>query len=366
MKLFEVSSLIENIAPLFYQESYDNSGLIVGDYNSEISGILLCLDVTEQVVEEAIQNKFNLIISHHPIIFKGIKKLTTNSYSQKTILKAIKNDINIYCAHTNLDNVLSNGVNEKIAQKLGIKNLRILQPISNSLNKLVAFCPSNYASIVKEALWEAGAGNIGNYDHCSFSTEGIGTFRPGSDANPFLGESGELELVKEERIEFIFEKHKRDKILDRLFKSHPYEEVAYEISEIENLDLTKGAGIIGELNQGISLEDFLHFLKERMSLNVIKYTHTNKELVNTVAVCGGSGSFLLQQAIRQKADVFITSDFKYHDFFEAENKIMICDIGHYESEIFTLEIFIKIITEKFPTFAPRLTKINTNPVNYYY
>ena len=366
MKVKEVTSAIESIAPLSYQESYDNAGLIIGNFENEVKGILLCLDVTEEIVNEAIAKKCNLIIAHHPLIFKGLKKINGNNFVEKVTIAAIKNDINIYAAHTNLDNVLENGVNTKIAEKLGLKKTSILQPLNNNLSKLITYCPPAYAEDLKEALWEAGSGNIGNYDKCSFSMEGTGTFRPGETTNPFLGQKGELEKTEELRIEILFEKHNKHKLISALNQNHPYEEVAYEILDISNSDQTKGAGMIGFLEEPLSQEEFLKYLKEKMNLKVIKFTQSNKTQISKIAVCGGSGKFLLDLAIKQDADAFVSSDFKYHDYFEAEKKLMVCDIGHYESEIYTLEIFMRILKENFPTFATRLTEISTNPVNYYY
>lgn len=361
----EITSLIEQIAPLSYQESYDNAGLIIGNQNNEVHGILLCLDVTEAVVQEAIDTKCNLIIAHHPIIFKGLKKLNGKNFVERIVIQSIKNNINIYAAHTNLDNVFANGVNEKIAEKINLKDIEILKPLKSNLAKLVTYCPPQYADMLRDVLWNAGAGNIGKYDQCSFSSTGIGTFRGNEDSNPLIGIQGELKKVQEERIEVLFEKHKQSSLIQTLIANHPYEEVAYEIYDIANENQTKGAGMIGSLPEAMSSAGFLEYLKNNMNIKVIKYTSGKETMIRKVAICGGSGRFLLEDAMHKEADVFITADFKYHDYFEADGQIMVCDIGHYESEIFTIEIFMKIIQEKFPNFATRFTETNTNPINYY-
>jgi dinuclear metal center YbgI/SA1388 family protein len=359
----EIINHIESIAPLSLQESYDNAGLIIGDGTQELTGILICLDSTEEVVDEAISLGYNLIIAHHPIIFSGLKKFTGNTYVEKTIVKAIKNNIAIYAAHTNLDNI-PNGVNAKIAEKLGLKETRILQPMMNQLQKLTTFCPLKDAEKVRSALFNAGAGQIGKYDECSFNIEGEGTFRAGNDANPYVGEKEERHIEREVRIELIFPSYLQSNVLKELLKAHPYEEVAYDILPLLNKNKYLGAGMIGELEEEMNVVSFLKEIKLKMNCEMLKYTKPHLGTVKRVALCGGSGSFLLKEAIKQKADIFITADFKYHQFFDAENKIIIADIGHYESEQYTKELFYDLIMKKFPKFAVRLSKINTNPVNY--
>jgi dinuclear metal center YbgI/SA1388 family protein len=368
MEVFRIKDIIEEletIAPGAFQEDYDNSGLIIGNMNTEVSKALVCLDCTEEIIDEAISKKINLIIAHHPIIFKGLKKLNGNNYIERTIIKALKNDIAIYAIHTNLDNVLQNGVNTKIAEKLKLEKLKILDSKSDKLAKLVTFVPRDNAQIVREALFNAGAGKIGNYDSCSFNTEGKGTFKGNENSNPFAGMRNELHTESETRIETIFPIHIKSKIISSLIAAHPYEEVAYDIVLLENDWLEVGSGIVGELKEEMKSSDFLKLLKKNLNLNVVKYTDYTKP-IKKVAICGGSGSFLLSKALKVEADVFVTSDFKYHEFFDAEGKIMICDVGHYESEQFTPELIIEIIQKKFANFAAVLTETNTNPVNYYY
>jgi dinuclear metal center YbgI/SA1388 family protein len=363
MKLKEIINCLQNFAPLQYQEAYDNAGLLIGNQETEITAALISLDTTEAVIDEAIKLNCNLIISHHPIIFSGLKKINGNNYVERVIIKALQNNIAIYAAHTNLDNVHS-GVNAKIAQKLGLINCNILSPKTNLLKKLITFCPAEKADEVRAALFTAGAGNIGNYSECSYNNEGFGTFRAGEGANPYVGEMGKLNIETEIRIETIYPAHLESKILKALFATHPYEEVAYDLYNLTNVSNRVGAGLIGELKEEQDEMSFLHFVKQTMQAKGIRYTALRNKKIKKIAVCGGSGSFLLADAIKANADIFITADYKYHQFFDAENNIVIADIGHYESEQYTNEIFYDLLKENFNTFALHLSKINTNPINY--
>jgi dinuclear metal center YbgI/SA1388 family protein len=363
-KIKDITDYLEDIAPRAYQESYDNSGLITGNEQDEVTGILITLDSTEAVIDEAISKNCNLVVAHHPIIFKGLKQINGKNYVERTIIKAIKNDIAIYAFHTNLDNIL-NGVNRKIANKLELQNLKILRPKTSTLSKLVTLCPKANSESVTQALHQAGAGHIGNYNQCSFKTEGVGSFHPNDLATPHIGQSGESETVSEDRIEVIVPTHLQHQVLAALNTSHPYEEVPYYLSEIINQNQEIGAGMIGELGTPMKSDQFLSFLKEKMQLKIIRHTSPTKEYIHKIALCGGSGSFLLSQAIRQQADIFITGDFKYHEFFDAENHLMIADIGHYESEVFTKELIFDFLSEKFTKFALNLSEINTNPISYF-
>ncbi|MCY1633107.1 Nif3-like dinuclear metal center hexameric protein [Marinifilum sp. D737] len=363
MKVRDIISSIEEVAPLSYQESYDNAGLIVGEYNQEVSGILICLDVIESVVEEAIQKGANLIVAHHPIVFKGLKRFNGSNYVERTVMMAIKNNIAIYAAHTNIDSVRG-GVSERICDLIGLQNKKVLSPIGGDLKKLVTFVPNDHAQKVREALFSAGGGSIGNYDSCSFNVEGEGTFRGGEETNPFVGEKGKLHFEKEVRVETIFPKHLKGKVVGAMLNAHPYEEVAYDIYSLDNNNPHVGLGMIGELESEENTIDFLKRIKEIFGCGCIKHTNIHKEKIKKVAVCGGSGSFLLRNAISAKADIFVTGDFKYHEFFDAENKLIIADIGHYESEQFTRDIFYEIVTKKLPNFAVHISEINSNPINY--
>ncbi len=363
MKVKEIAKYLETLAPHAYQESYDNTGLLIGEPDQEISGILVTLDCTEEVVQEAIDMGVNMIVAHHPIIFKGLKKLTGSNYVERTVLKAIRNNIALYAIHTNLDNIHT-GVNKKIGDKIGLKNLRVLVPKKDSLSKLVTFIPPNTVDAVMEALHEAGAGEIGNYKNCSFNVAGTGTFMPNDQAKPFIGLANRQESVAEVRIEVVFPRAKEVIIIEALKKTHPYEEVAYYVTALDNENQEVGSGMIGELDQPMEPIEFLRRLKSSMDLNTIRHTRLLDNQTIKIAICGGSGSFLLQQAINSGADFFVTSDFKYHEFFDADGKITIADIGHYESEIFTKELIVGILKEKFPTFAVNFSITDTNPIRY--
>lgn len=363
-KLQNIISYLETIAPQSLQESYDNAGLITGSAEMKITGAIICLDSTEAVIDEAIANGFNLVIAHHPIVFSGIKKLNGKNYVERIIIKAIKNDIAIYAIHTNLDNVFD-GVNNKICKMLGLNNLQILAPKSKILKKLGVFVPVTHSEIVRNALFEAGAGKIGNYDECSFSQNGIGTFRGNDQSNPVLGEKGLRSSVNEDKIDVVYEGFMERKILTALQIAHPYEEIAYEILSIDNQYNRVGSGMIGDFEIPLETVDFLEYLKKKMKTSCIRYSRAVSTSIKRVAVCGGAGSFLVNDAINAGADVFITSDMKYHQFFDAGESLMIADIGHYESEQFTKELIYDILKDKFHKFALRLTEINTNPINYF-
>jgi len=365
MKIFEITSFLESLAPLSWQENYDNAGLIVGKPTDDVSKALLSLDCTEAVVEEAIQTGCNLIVSHHPIVFKGMKRFNDSTYIERVVSKAIKNNIALYAIHTNLDNV-SAGVNGEIMERLGVNDPLILSPKAGVLKKLSVFVPENAASKVRDALFVAGAGNIGNYSECSYNLSGLGTFRPGPNADPAIGSNGVREEVRETSIEVIYPLHLERKVLIALFESHPYEEVAHNIYTLDNAYQEVGSGMIGNLMEPLDEQDFLALVKEKMNVSVIRHTAEIGRKIQRIAVCGGAGSFLLHRAIKAGADAFISSDFKYHEFFDAEQKILIADIGHYESEQFTPGLLLKKIQNKFPNFVVRITIENTNPVKYYF
>lgn len=364
MKVQDIVSVLNAWAPPSYQESYDNSTLITGTPDLVITGVLISLDCTEEVVQESIDKGANLIISHHPIVFRGLKSFTGKNYVERTIIKAIKSDIAIFSIHTNLDNV-ETGVNKKICDKIGLINTQILFPKENLLNKLVTFVPAANLREVKEALFSAGAGNTGNYDECSFQVEGSGSFKPNQYANPVIGEANQREIVDEMRLEVLLPSHKKQSVLNALKKSHPYEEVAYYLSSLENINQTVGSGMVGYLNDPMSPSDFFRKLKAEFNLSIIKHTSFHKDEIRKIAVCGGSGSFLLSKAKASHADVFITGDFKYHEFFDAEKKIIIADIGHYESEVHTKELICDFLKEKFANIALNLSETDTNPIKYF-
>ncbi len=356
--------VLENLAPLALQESYDNSGIQVGSLNQKVSRGLLCLDLTPAVLEEAISKQCDLVVCHHPMIFKGITKITGSSIAEKLIITAIKNDIAIVALHTNLDNVYE-GVNQELGKRIGLKNLRILQPAKHLLKKLVTFCPTEHAEKVRSAVFAAGAGQIGNYDACSFNLEGKGSFRAGDGANPFTGHINELHYEEEVRIETIFPAYLQMQVLQAMMSNHPYEEVAYDIYPLENAFDKVGSGMTGVLDEAMDGDTFLDHIKHALNVPVVRHSRFGGKNIKKVAICGGSGSFLLPQAINAGAEAFITADVKYHQFFDAEDKLLLVDAGHYETEQFTKELMHNMIKKKIANFALLISETKTNPVNYY-
>ncbi|MBX3239799.1 MAG: Nif3-like dinuclear metal center hexameric protein [Chitinophagaceae bacterium] len=364
MKIKDILNVLESVAPPGLQEDYDNAGLLTGNRFADCTGVLCCLDATEAIIEEAVRKGCNLVVAHHPIIFRGLKQVTGSNYIERTIIKAIKNDISVYAIHTNLDNILS-GVNGRIAQILELTQCEPLVPKAGLLKKLYTFVPTQQAEKLRNAIFEAGAGHIGNYSECSFNTEGTGTFKGGEDTHPFAGHAGTQHREAEIRIEIIFPAWLQDRVVNALIAAHPYEEPAYDIIQLDNSHPQTGSGLTGLLPQPMEEQQFLERLKEAFGLKLIKHTALRGKPVRRVAVCGGSGSFLLRNAIASGSDVYISSDFKYHEYFDADNQIVIADIGHYESERFTIDLLYDIIIEKFPTFAVLKTDVNTNPVFYH-
>jgi dinuclear metal center YbgI/SA1388 family protein len=364
MNIKEIITALELFAPLSLQESYDNAGLLIGNANDDCTGVLITLDVTEKVLEEAIGKKTNLIIAHHPLIFGGLKKITGKTATERITIKAIKNDIAVYAIHTNLDNI-KDGVNAMICQKIGLTQLSPLVPGEKQLRKLITYCPVDFAEKVRAAIFAAGAGHIGKYDSCSFNSEGTGTFKAGEGANPFVGQRDELHREPETKIETVFPFFLEKKIIQALLSAHPYEEVAFDIYQLENNNQQTGAGMKGILQQPLSKNEFLQLLKEQFKTGCIRYSDFNDHPIKSVAVCGGAGSFLINKALSAGVDAFITGDIKYHDFFIPEGRILLADIGHYESEQYTKELLYTQITKIFPTFAVRISEHNTNSIHYF-
>ncbi|SHM32397.1 Nif3-like dinuclear metal center hexameric protein [Chryseobacterium polytrichastri] len=364
MTVSEVISKIEKRIPLQQAEDFDNVGLLCGLPTRNVSGILVCHDALENVVDEAIEKNCNLIVCFHPIIFSGLKSLTGKNYVERAVLKAIENKIAIYAIHTAWDNDFF-GVNAGICNHLGLKNLKILQPKKNNLKQLTVFVPKDHAEQVKEALFSAGAGNIGFYDECSFTMGGNGTFRPVEGSNPFSGQQDIRENADENMISVIFEGYKQGQILSAMKSAHPYEEVAHQIYTLDNENQYSGLGMYGELEEEMDEKDFLKFVKEKFSLEIIKHSDLNNKKIKTVGVLGGSGASEIKSALSKKCDAYLTGDIKYHDYFLAESKMLICDIGHYESEQFVTEQLFEILSQKFSTFAISKSNEKTNPVNYF-
>ncbi len=362
MKIADITRLIEDYAPLDLQESWDNAGMQVGNPSFEATGALLCLDVTEDILDEAIAKGINLIITHHPLLFRGIKSITGRNYIERIVIKAIKNDIAIYSAHTNMDSAVG-GVSYKIAEKIGLSDVRVLSPQVGKLYKLVVFVPNEWVECVRLAMSDAGAGKIGNYDNCSYQLQGEGTFRAMDGANPYVGTLGEIHHEAEMRLEVVVPSRYKSRVIAAMLNAHPYEEPAYDIIALENESNT-GLGVIGELADVENAKSLLERVKDIFGVGVVKYCGDADKDVRRVAICGGAGSEFVHEAIAQKADVLITGDVKYHEFFGEKDNILVADIGHYESEHFTKEIFNEIITKKIPNFAIHYAELEKNPINY--
>lgn len=360
----DVINHLEELAPLAYAEDFDNVGLLVGDKTQKVTGVLVTLDTIEAVIDEAIKANCNLIVSFHPIIFKGLKKLTGKNYVERVVMKAIKHDIAVFSIHTALDNALQ-GVNDMICNQLELTNKHILIPQSETIKKLTTYVPKNEAEHLRKALFKVGAGSIGNYSNCSFNVEGYGTFKGNENANPSIGNKGEIHTEAETKITVTYAKHTESQILQTLFKTHSYEEVAYEITTLENKNQNIGMGMIGEFAEAMDETAFLNHLKTKMNTKCIRHSSLLNKKIKKVAVLGGSGSFAIQAAKANGADAFVTADLKYHDFFTSENSILLTDIGHYESEQFTKNGLVVYLTKKITNFAIVLSNINTNPVKYF-
>lgn len=364
MKIKEILSVLEAMAPLAYAEDFDNVGLLVGDADAEATGVLVCHDALEAVIEEAIAKKCNLVVCFHPILFSGLKKITGKNYVERAIIKAIKNDIAVYAVHTALDNH-KQGVNKIFCDALGLSNTKILVPKQHFIQKLVTYTIPENVEQLRNALFDAGAGKIGNYEDCSFNSKGIGTYMGNENSNPEIGERFEFVEAEEIKIEVTFEKHLQSKILKALFSNHVYEEIAYEIYELQNVHQNLGLGMIGELESPMKEADFLQMVKEKMQTGGIRHSQFLNRPIHKVAVLGGSGSFATKNAIQAGADAFLTADLKYHQFYEAENKLLLADIGHFESERFTKNYIVDYLTKKISNFAIILSEENTNPVKYF-
>jgi dinuclear metal center YbgI/SA1388 family protein len=364
MTISEVGTLLDAFAPLHYAEDFDNVGLLVGEPNMKVKGVLVTLDTLENVVDEALEKNCNLIVSFHPIVFGGLKRLTGSTYVERVVMKAITNNIAIYAMHTALDNS-PKGVNAKICEVLKIKNPKVLIAKQGTIKKLTTYIPKAAANDVREALFKAGAGNIGNYSHCSFNIEGVGSFNPSENSNPTIGKKGKTHFGEELQLNITFEAAKEIEILKALFENHPYEEVAYEVTTLDNTNQNIGMGMIGDLNEAMEEKHFLELLKEKMNAKVVRHSTLLNKKVKKIAVLGGSGAFAINAAKQAGADIFVTADVKYHQFFEAENRMVIADIGHFETEQFTKNLLVDFLKEKIPNFAVTLSESITNPIKYF-
>ncbi len=364
MTVSDVSKILEELAPLHYAEDFDNVGLLVGDPNQEVTGILVTLDTLENVIDEAISKRLNLIVSFHPIIFKGLKSITGKTYVERVVMKAISNDISIYSMHTALDNS-PRGVNAKICEVLGLNDPQILLPKSGTIKKLITYVPKDSAENLRQALFKAGAGNIGNYSDCSFSVEGVGSFKPSKNSNPSIGEVGKSHFENETQLHITYASSVEHSILKALFENHPYEEVAYEVSTLDNSNQNIGMGMVGNLEKPLDENSFLKMVKKKMHASVVRHSQIRDKNIKKVAVLGGSGAFAIGAAKASGADAFVTSDLKYHQFYEAEDQLLILDIGHFETEQFTKNLLVDFLTKKIPNFAVALSESITNPIKYF-
>lgn len=364
MQIAGIIQFLESIAPPSLQETYDNAGLLTGSPGWECTGAVCALDATEEVINEAIAANCNLVVAHHPIIFGGLKKINGNNYVEKAVIRAIKHDIAIYAIHTNLDNVMA-GVNGKMADQLGLVNRQVLAPKTGTLLKLFTFVPVKQAEQVRAALFAAGAGHIGNYSECSFGVEGTGTFKGEDNTHPFAGRPGAVHYEKELKLEVIFPAYRQAAIIRGLLAAHPYEEVAYDVVNLANTHAATGSGLVGELPEPVAGHLFLARLKEAFGLPLIRHTILPEKPVKKVALCGGAGSFLISRALAAGVDIYVTADMKYHEFFDANGRMVIADIGHFESEQFTIDLLATLLQEKFTTFAVLKTTVKTNPVHYF-
>jgi dinuclear metal center YbgI/SA1388 family protein len=357
---------IETWAPPGIAWEKDNVGLQLGSTQSQITNVLLCLEVDSKVVDDAIKKRCNLIISHHPLIFTPLKSITDRDNQSDLIKKIIKNDINVFSAHTNLD-FAKDGVSFQLAKKLKLQQIRFLKNLSSNQYKIVVFVPEKFVEKVASAMHIAGGGQIGDYSNCSFRIVGQGTFKGSNSTNPFVGIKGNLEYVREIRLEMIANSFDLPKILSAMKESHPYEEVAYDLYKLNNENVNFGMGAIGVLNQSMTKEEFLFYVSKSLKIKNFRYNSGKKNKIRTVAVCGGSGSDLADEAIKQNADAFITADVKYHKFQDVQNKILLIDAGHYETEIFILDELKRRIQKFLNNGNNKVYKYkgSTNPIIFY-
>jgi dinuclear metal center YbgI/SA1388 family protein len=363
---YVVAELLKKIEEIIYpswQEHYDNAGFQIGNPTDELTGVVVSLDVTFDVLNFAVQEGANLIISHHPMFFHPLKNILLDNERGKLVAYCIENKLNIYSIHTNLDKSAL-GINYSIAEELGLKNIETLAPEKGYLKKLVTFCPHEFADKVRDAIFQAGAGVIGNYDSCSYNVEGYGTFKGNEQTNPFVGEKGKLHKEPETRIETIFPAEKEAKVIEALLTSHPYEEVAYDIYSLDNIWPQVGLGAVGYLFQPMPLDVFLQEVKRIFEVPFVKYSKGFQTEIKRVAVCGGTGISLLSRAVASGADVFITSDIKYHDFQQAYGKIHLIDVGHYEMEMLGMKKIYEYIFKLLHNFAKVKLYRNQNIVQY--
>ena len=364
----EIIKYLEDWAPKGIAWEKDNVGLQVGDPKIKIRNIILSLDLNEEVVDSAIKENCNLIITHHPLLFYPLKDLDF-SKSKKAIMieKMIKNDITLYSAHTNLD-FTKHGVSYQLAKRLSLRNIKFLKNLSNNQVKLSVFVPLAHLDKVSDAIYQAGGGIIGEYSNCSFRTSGKGTFSGSVQSNPSIGKKGVVETVEEVKLEVLVDQWKLSHVISSIKIAHPYEEIAYDVYPLLKENVNYGIGAIGELNKQMIPGEFLKLVSSKLNVPAFRYTKNGRKKIKTVAVCGGSCSELIDEAMKQKADAFITADLKYHSFQDAEGNILLIDAGHYETEVPVLDE-IKHRLEKLLIKNKKIRVLkfrgSTNPVVFY-
>lgn len=361
--LKEIANCFEAMAPLSHQESYDNSGIQLGEPDKQIDSALVTLDLNEQVAEEAIRLGVDLIVTHHPLIFKPLKQISGATPTERMVIGCLRHDIAVYACHTNLD-ASPQGVSHYLARKLGITNGTLLEPRQGLFTKLVVYIPAHAFPKVREALFQAGAGTMGDYEQCGFSAHGLGSFLPGKETHPYVGTPEQFHEEPEVRFETLFPSRLKKRVVEALMASHPYEEPAFDLFPLLNASNDAGFGWVGNLPEPLSAGHFLEKLKEKLACGALRYSTPPSRPIQKVAICGGSGSDLLGLAIAAGADAFVTADLKYHAFQAAEGALLLVDAGHYETEQFTKELFYDVLTKKFNNFAVHISKVKTNPINY--
>ncbi|MCR4965820.1 MAG: Nif3-like dinuclear metal center hexameric protein [Bacteroidales bacterium] len=357
MLIKEVTACLERRFPLWLQEDFDNCGVQCGDVLQEVTGVMVCFEMSIQIIEEAIAKGANLVISHHPLMLRrGLCKIQPSDRVGAMICKALEHKMVLYSMHTNIDSAAGGG-NDAFAEKLGLQELSVMEPHAGHLRKVVVFVPTDHADRLRQALADVGCGKIGNYDSCAYLMSGTGTFRPLEGSNPFIGKEMQLERVVEERVEMIFPANIMYKVIDTIYKNHPYEEPAFDILRLENASRTEGLGRVGFLPNPMSTLEFLQYVKEKMEIQHLRYAGASERMIQKVAVCGGGGASFIESAMASGADAYVTGDVKYHDFFRSNDSMLIVDIGHYESEYFIKEIIYKELKENFSTFAVSIAEL---------
>ncbi len=362
IKCSELMKFMEEFAPVNLAEDYDNVGLLIGSRNQEIKKVLVCLDVTTKVVEEAVEKKVNLIVSHHPIIFKGLKRIVEEDPKGRLLYKLIRNGIGVYSAHTNMD-FTHGGINDTLANLLGLSNIRNLKKHKEDrFFKIVVFVPEQNTDTVREAMCSAGAGWVGDYSDCTFMVKGTGTFKPLEGTNPYIGSKGNLEKVEEYRLETIVPQKKLKKVVNAMIEAHPYEEVAYDVYPMELSLKEYGFGKVGSLVETQKLDKFISTVKEKLNVKSVRVIGSVKKEIRNVAVfCGSFDTDVINSM--NGVDVLVTGDMKYHDALDAaEMGLCIIDAGHYSTERIMVPRLAWILSQRFASVDIETSILEENPI----